>query len=88
MNEIQGLSEQQLKPEALQGSMTQVEDRGFIKELETVDHRRPEKILYSGSQVVTSSINELRRVVDGGMEGLVVNSPSCGLRSRSFKAML
>src|SRR5580704_19712745 len=55
-----------LGPGALYGAITRLEERGLIEPLESEDRRRPYRITGAGSQVLTESVTQMRRLADVG----------------------
>jgi DNA-binding PadR family transcriptional regulator len=55
-----------LGPGTLYGAITRLEERGLIAPVESHDRRRPYRITGAGSEELTETLREMRRVADTG----------------------
>ena len=71
LRDIEGFAGVTLGPGTLYGAITRLEERGLIEPTGSADERRrPYRITAAGADVLTSTLGELRRIVDEGTSRL------------------
>jgi DNA-binding PadR family transcriptional regulator len=65
-----------LGPGALYGAITRLEEKGLIEPVGSEDRRQPYRMTATGSEVLTSAMRDMKRIVDVGTTrlGLVPGS--------------
>ena len=67
LQDIEGFAGVTLGPGTLYGAITRFEQRGLIEAVESVDERRrPYRITATGAEALTTTLRDLRRIVDEG----------------------
>lgn len=55
-----------LRPGALYGAITRLEERGLIERLPSVDRRRPYRITPAGASALADAVADVRRIAEVG----------------------
>ena len=70
LKDIEEFAGVKLGPGALYGAITRLEERGLIAPLESDDRRRPYQITAAGSQALSDSVAQMRKLVEVGQTRL------------------
>ena len=70
MQDVESFAGVRLGPGTLYGAITRMEERGFIRPVESRDHRQPYRITALGRRQLTEAIGKLDRLVTAVTERL------------------
>lgn len=71
LQDIEGFAGVTLGPGTLYGAITRLEQRGLIEPTQSADERRrPYRITAAGAEVLKTTLDELRRIVEEGTKRL------------------